>query len=174
MAWMRSSARGYIRPFRDRPDIRLPIRWYKVSRSNPVMELPTLFVFDQWRERANETSYPGFESSYSWEQGRDTLGLKGDHFCGTAEQWLEGPLSTDPLPPVDPTTGIPECCKGPLTHFPVVSLGGKAVGGRSLLRKRLISRGGKAVGGISSISLATPPMITSAGGKAIGGTSTLT
>jgi hypothetical protein len=123
---MRNGAKGWLHPFRDAPATRVRIRWYRVAPTNGVLDYPTRFTWDQWRLRNHEEDdYPGIASEYTYDKGVDLAGLKGDHVCGTADQWLYGCLTTDPVPPVDPLTGQPVCC----ARGTVVAVGGMGQGG---------------------------------------------
>jgi len=109
---MRSGAKGFIRPFRDDPTIRIPIRWYRAHPLAKVLELETCFIFDQWNKEDQDALFPGYENEYTYDKGINTLPPPTGNFCGTPEQWRIGPLSTDPSPPIDPATNLPACCFG--------------------------------------------------------------
>jgi hypothetical protein len=155
--------------------------YYFVPRDRPVIPFATVFGIRNWEQQeipAGIGEEPGRGPYY---RGTDTLGLTGDHFCGTEQQWLRGASPLDPLPDINPATGQPVCCgPGPLaaaggaaaggnsqTNGTFTFFGGAAAGGNSKTFLRLTSTGGEADGGNS----ATAAMITSTGGEADGGNS---
>ena len=179
---MRSGARGFIHPFKDEPAVALPVRFYRVPRDRPILDIPTAFVFDQWDKEGELESFPGFEYAYQWDRGIDDRGVSGARYCGTPDQWLNGPNKTDPLPPINPNTGLPVCCGpaiiesfggqaegGIVQAIPVVfsSAGGQAEGGISFEAVVAGDVGGQAEGGISFEAVTAPGF----GGQAEGGIS---
>jgi len=177
---MRSGARGKIHPFKDDPSVALPVRFYRVPRDTPILEIPTTFLFDQWDKEGELEAFPGFEFAYQWDRGLDTRKAPGAGYCGTLDQWLNGPSTTDNLPPINPATGLPVCCgPAPLETFggqaegglvqaiPVAfeSVGGQAEGGISLEGVLSAAAGGQAEGGISLEGV----LSAAAGGQAEGG-----
>jgi hypothetical protein len=179
---MRSGARGKIHPFKDDPSVALPVRFYRVPRDTPILEIPTTFLFDQWDKEGELEAFPGFEFAYQWDRGLDTRKAPGAGYCGTLDQWLNGPSTTDNLPPINPATGLPVCCgPAPLETFggqaegglvqaiPVAfeSVGGQAEGGISLEGVLSAAAGGQAEGGISLEGV----LSAAAGGQAEGGIS---
>lgn len=180
---MRNGARGVIHPFRDRPDIGLPVRWYRVPFNNGPLQHPTIFDFDQWSGRDHlADQFPGFEQSYTYDLGVQTNELKGLGECGTDQQWLEGPLSTDGAPAIDPRTGQAVCCGPAVTliaggqaeggvvvePMPFMGVaGGQAEGGQALAGGLPIGlAGGQAEGGLAGIVAVAVQL---AGGQAEGG-----
>ena len=179
---MRSGARGKIHPFKDDPSVALPVRFYRVPRDTPILEIPTTFLFDQWDKEGELEAFPGFEFAYQWDRGLDTRKAPGAGYCGTLDQWLNGPSTTDNLPPINPATGLPVCCgPAPLETFggqaegglvqaiPVAfeSVGGQAEGGISLEGVLSAAAGGQAEGGITI----APGVVPYTGGQAEGGIS---
>jgi hypothetical protein len=142
---MRSGARGKIHPFKDDPSVALPVRFYRVPRDTPILEIPTTFLFDQWDKEGELEAFPGFEFAYQWDRGLDTRKAPGAGYCGTLDQWLNGPSTTDNLPPINPATGLPVCC-GPA---PLETFGGQAEGGITIAPGVVPYTGGQAEGGIS-------------------------
>jgi len=161
---MRSGARGKIHPFKDDPSVALPVRFYRVPRDTPILEIPTTFLFDQWDKEGELEAFPGFEFAYQWDRGLDTRKAPGAGYCGTLDQWLNGPSTTDNLPPINPATGLPVCC-GPA---PLETFGGQAEGGLvQAIPVAFESVGGQAEGGISLEGV----LSAAAGGQAEGGIS---
>ena len=157
---MRSSAKGTLHPFADQPTLAVPVLWYKVPLTNPFLELFTCFQWDQWNQvRADET-FPGFERAYTWNRGIDAWHFSGASFCGSAEQWAEGCLTTDPVS-VDPITGQPTCCGLGLLRW----IGGQADGGQVLVSAPQTRGGGQEEGG----SVAGQSLFRAAGGQEEGG-----
>lgn len=140
---MRSGARGYLHPFIDDLSIACPVRWYRVPRNRPVFSLPTIFSWDQWRERRIGDFFPGFEVAYQWDNGVLPNSPPGTSICGSATQWSVGCLTSDPVGGIDPETGFPVCCQGAER----VLQGGAAFGGSETVPivRRVV--GGDAEGG---------------------------
>jgi hypothetical protein len=96
---MRSAARGYIRPYKDDPSVRIPIRWYVVPETNPYLSIPTCFFWDQW-PKEEPTAYPAIEDAYTWNNGKPPSNPPVPSFyCGSKDQWENGCLTTDRLQP---------------------------------------------------------------------------
>lgn len=129
MEWLKVGCKTFIRPFRDRPDVRCPIRYVRVPMTNPTFTLETIFGFNEYDKDGLDPVYPGVEFDYRWATSALSLFPAGSSFCGTADQWLHGCLSTDPLPPVDPATGRFVCCGGAT----LMIQGGEAHGGQLLI-----------------------------------------
>jgi hypothetical protein len=140
MAYMRSGAQGWLHPYIDRPDIRFRVKWFRAHPNAQLFRLPTIFGWDQWRERRIGDVFPGFEWRYDWDRGSQLPLPPGTNYCGTPDQWLNGCLSTDPVPTIDPITQLPMCCN-PGTAFVA---GGLAVGGGVSGTMGLTLRGGLA------------------------------
>jgi hypothetical protein len=123
---MRSAASGFIRPYRDAPWITLPIRWYVVPDTSPYLSLDTCFFWDQWPKQ-EPTVYPAIEDAYKWNSGKSSGNPVGLGICGSKDQWLNGCLTTDVPPAIDPLTGLPVCCLtpggGPLVAAGLATMG---------------------------------------------------
>ena len=112
MEYLKVGCTTFIRPYLDRPDIRCPIRYVRVPRTNPTFTLPTIFGFDEYTKDGVDPVYPGVEFGFKWASGPVSLFPFGVSFCGTPEQWERGCLTTDPAPSVNPATGRFACCGG--------------------------------------------------------------
>lgn len=137
------------------------MRFYRVSPMNPTMELPTCFGWDQWPTSGGlQPTFPGFEFAYQWDNGKDDHFLPGNHFCGSPAEWLDGTLSSVPVPTF-PLTGTPVCCgPGVLVLSRGCEHGGVVYAGIVLLSR------GEEAGGFASSSLALKLF----GGEEQGGT----
>ena len=182
MEYLKVGCTTFIRPYLDRPDIRCPIRYVRVPRTNPTFTLPTIFGFDEYTKDGVDPVYPGVEFGFKWASGPVSLFPFGVSFCGTPEQWERGCLTTDPAPSVNPATGRFACCGGgalmvrggeahggmlmvPAPFLQV--LGGEAHGGASFRVLPPLPRGGEAHGGnLARVQWFTPIF---AGGEAHGG-----
>lgn len=187
-AFMRSAAKGYLRPFRDDTSIRVPVTWYEAPEGAAFFPLEHRFQWDQWPLEDEDVHYPAFEREYSWYSGQDVWGLAGQSYCGSAEQWQLGPLTSDPVPAIDPDTGSFICC-GPSALPDLEGSGGLIVAGLGIVSGDATSTGGVVVTGDSTlsevdfssggvkctgISQTGVQIILSAGGVVITGSSTLT
>jgi hypothetical protein len=126
---MRNGATATMRPFIDDPSIPVQVRFYKVSDRNPGLGLPTIFGFDQWDKNGRLEVFPGFEFAYVYDKGLNDNPPNGTGLCGTAQQWLMGCLTTDPVSPIDPMTGLKVCCQGPVKPNVMGLAGGSFKGG---------------------------------------------
>jgi len=107
---LRSCYETRVAFFRDDPTIWTDIVYYFVPWENGVLPYPTIFCPIVWNW---DKSYPlpGEDLSlHVYYNGQDQWGLDGSHFCGTRQQWSDGPLSTDPAPAVPPGSFVPTCC----------------------------------------------------------------
>ena len=168
--------------FRDAPARTIKVRWYFVPLQRPTLGLQTLFVQRNWDRHTGFAGLGELPRTWPYYNGVDVVHLDGTGLCGSAEQWLEGCRTTDPVPAIDPVTGQPVCCgrraatspggkiKGGRTmvcYFAERSSGGKIKGGSSKVGVPIVSQGGKIKGGLSAVSVP----VTSSGGKVKGGSS---
>jgi hypothetical protein len=124
----RQHYRAYSVPcrfFKDRPDLITYIRWYTVPNDRPFMPFPTQFMSRRWERQLPQTPLGELIQGFSHARDYPPPGVTGAGFCGTADQWLNGCLSTDPLPPINPANGLPVCCASNVQ----VGFGGEAEGG---------------------------------------------
>jgi hypothetical protein len=114
-----------MRFFRDDPTRVTIVDWYYTG-SSTVVPYPSAFCRRVW-EYPYENQVPVGEVAYSWKWRTPLppFSISYGSPCGTAEQWSEGALTTDPVPPVYPGTTTPRCCPPP----DVGVYGGVEVGG---------------------------------------------
>lgn len=131
--YIRSAYRVPTRFFRDDPLSVLDIQWSFVPEITPGMPFAHAFGSRTWDIGEEEEPLIGeLDGPRRWEGGlppfplpiigpswKDNLGL-----CGSEEQWKQGALTTDPVRPLWPFTGVKQCCKKP----PIWANGGVAVG----------------------------------------------
>jgi len=116
-------------------------------------------------------------------RGTDVFGARGAGICGTAAQWLDGCSPFDPLPPLDPLTGLPRCCGRGVD----VLTGGSGAGGGSIYVGVIFASGGSGGGGkgvtvwqsaggtaTGGVSVAGVLLVASLGGTSAGGFSLTT
>lgn len=106
---IRNAYTTQIRPYRD-SDEEVTIRWYFTDDDRPLMPFPTAFGRSEWRRNEADPGIGEVLQAPTWNRGDDLLRLPGTTFCGTREQWNFGALSSDPLPTIDPASGLPTCC----------------------------------------------------------------
>jgi hypothetical protein len=112
MDLLRSCYGSQMRMYADRPDVLVDGQWYWC----PVGAKPLPF-FHTYGSRIWDPK--GFDvpdhvgeiaRTIPWTSGASNPRLKGDHFCGSAEVWQDGPLYSERGNlPVD-SQGIPLCC----------------------------------------------------------------
>lgn len=123
---MRSCYKAQVAFFRDDPGILSGVQWYFVPETNPQLGLNNHFYSRIW-ERKDEPADPIGEqyAPVPWRGGKPPYPVSVGGLCGTEEQWANGALLSDPIPPSWPGTLIPKCCQPP----PPALLGGIQFGG---------------------------------------------
>lgn len=115
-----------MRFYRDDPTIKTRVQWYRTELTES-MPWDSVFCSTIWDERDGEAELPLGEVFHPrpWRGGFAPFPTGNGGICGTQDEWLNGSLSTDPLPPLYPNTNVPTCCNPPLQK----PVGGVAVGG---------------------------------------------
>jgi len=151
---LRSCYRAKMRFFRDDPGKETIIQWYFVDDQTKYVSVPTVF-----RSRLYERDLPQLPIGelidfHPYSPGAAPVDVDGPTFCGTPEQWLLGALSSDPVPPIDPDTGVQICC-GPAALF---FKGAVVVGGSAEFFSGLLFSFRDAIetGGTSTLTLIQP------------------
>jgi hypothetical protein len=116
-----------MRFYADDPTKITNVQWYFVPQGREWLGLPTIFGTTVFDELARLTPPPVGEvwGTRVYSKGRPPFPVPTGGLCGTPEQWENGALSTDPLPPLQPGTTIPVCCA--LLPGPIAA--GQALGG---------------------------------------------
>ena len=132
--YIRSAYTVPMRFFRDDPLSVLTVRWSFVADNTPGMPFAHAFGCRQWDIGEEEEPLIGeLDGPRSWRGGTPPyplpivgpLGIDNMGLCGAEEQWKNGALTSDPVPPNWLNTAIPQCCKRP----PLFARGGVAIGG---------------------------------------------
>lgn len=120
---IRSAYRTKMRFFSD-SDEETPVEWYFAAPNAAALGLPTLFGSRAWEYTTELPPAVGEQNARSWRGGLPpgTVGRGG--LCGSADQWANGALASDPLPATWPGTSLPVCC----TPSPMPVAAGAAVG----------------------------------------------
>lgn len=142
MDYLRSCYYSRMRLFRDRPDITVAGRWHFCPPGAKVLPFPHVFASYQWDpdEWSVDPQLGEVPVYGGYSKGQSSDRLTGQHWCGSAEEWLHGSLYADRgRLPVDPE-GIPFCCR-PLPIKP----GGLVLGGTGSFAPR--GSGGVVFGG---------------------------
>jgi hypothetical protein len=113
--------------YRDDPTRLLRVQWYFVPENAPQLGRLNHF-YSRIYERGIDPVDPIGEryDPHPWRGGLPPRPVANGGICGSLEQWANGALTTDPIPPVYPNSVIPVCCNPPLP----VWLGGVAWGGQ--------------------------------------------
>jgi hypothetical protein len=157
---IRSCYKTFMRFYRDRPDLLTEVQWYFVPNDRAALPFAYSFgsqIYD--RKILAEANVGEVYNPHPYRKGNPPYPVPTVGLCGTPQQWRDGALSTDPLPPLQPGGNVPICCG----QVPIVPTGGMAPGGRSQ-SVNLVRRGGLAIGGYSNNT-----RYVSTGGLAIGG-----
>lgn len=150
-----------VSPYRD--DLARTVRrvWYFVPhRADPGFENSFLSTIYHKRLPAGIGEVPHTRRRYGGQP--PYLVTRPGRLCGSAEQWREGVLTTDPPREIDLNTGVPLCC-GPQPI--ILGRGGEIQGGYSTVQLLI---GGEAEGGASSADLVFSAQVLR-GGEAQGG-----
>lgn len=127
MDYLRSCYTTYVRFFRDRPDLLLPITWYWSPPGASLFPAPHRFGSLNWlQDKATDSpigEVPGVKRP--WSNGQTPAGSIGSDFCGDVEDFYNGvvynPSANYPI-----FEGVKTCCqKNVFTAKPGVALGFK-------------------------------------------------
>lgn len=103
------------------------VEWYEVPDNRKIMPYATPFRSRDWESASDppllgEILGPGGERQY-FAGDLDDL-TTGERFCGSREQWENGPSVLDLAGKKDPNTGLPCCCsRGVIASSPGLVLG---------------------------------------------------
>jgi len=115
--------------FKNRPDIKVRVRWYRCKDTAKNFPAYTRFASGDWAyEKAD---WPGvgevLDSKRVWNNGATPATANGQNFCGTLQEFAEGLEYPPGGPPVlYDANGIPTCCQGagpPVPPFPPPGVG---------------------------------------------------
>jgi hypothetical protein len=153
-----------MRFFSDSDDTTV-VRWYFAESNAPLLGVPSIFYARSWDYDLAQLPLGEIQGSFRSSRNRPPLPRPRSAYgrCGTADQWANGCLTTDPLPAVDPNTELRVCC-GPGI---VLGLGGGLAGGGIVSPPTMQGAGGGLAGGRG---LPFPPVQLGAGGALAGGT----
>ena len=99
--------------YADDPSRLTRVQWYYTAATKGL-PFPTAFYSRNWEIGVLPQEPIGEVFASEVWHGTDppyTIGYGG--LCGSAEQWLRGAFSTDPVPPDYPATLVPICCNQP-------------------------------------------------------------
>lgn len=103
------------------------IQWYFVPDTNGNMPFASRFYSriyerDDPPDPVGETAF-----GHTWRGGKPPGIVAVGGLCGSADQWANGALTTDPKPDLWPNTDSPKCCIPPLGLFGGFGIGGVGV-----------------------------------------------
>jgi hypothetical protein len=135
-----------VSPYPDDPGRTRRRRWFTVPWGTPVVTFENIFLSTK-DQVCREDVIGEHVATAIWTNATAPHlylpGFKGTpiRWCGNAGQWLNGPLTSDPVPAINPNTGAPVCCG----FVGILCQGGVADGGRVQLVS--FDAGGVADGG---------------------------
>lgn len=111
MDLLRSCYLSNMAPFPDRPDLVIAGAWHWSPIGAPFLPFPTAFCSAQWDAYGTPEIALGEQPPRgAYSKGPAVPAFQGVHFCGSADVWINGQLSTAPPLAVD-ANGIPICCQ---------------------------------------------------------------
>ncbi len=96
----------------------IDVDWLLAADDAQQFDFPTAFGSSRYNidhlplEGLGEIWVPHAPISYATRPGW----LKGDHICGTVDQWQNGYPVGSPAPPIGPD-GVPACCGSPAAAY---------------------------------------------------------
>jgi hypothetical protein len=138
-----------MRFYADDPTKITEVQWYFVPEDGPWLGRSYSFGSLTWDKKDGipEPSIGEVYHPQPYANGRPPYCVRPGGICGTVDQWINGALTTDPVPPDYPDTQIPECC----TCLCPVERGGNAIGGTATAELALFTGvAGNANGGTGS------------------------
>lgn len=115
MDYLRSCYRSEMRPYPDRPDVKVKGRWkFCLPDAKPVPFLHS-FGSSVWDKTGQEISpLPGeIPGSLGYSKAKAKPGETGQKVCGNAELWLNGSAFSTAGKVQKNADGIPLCCNPP-------------------------------------------------------------
>ena len=95
---LRHEFQTIIRPYRDRPDITVPVQFYFAPRGAKQFPLQNGFRNPFYVIDRRFVPLVGFDHRvFNPNNDGNINGAKGQNYCGTPQQWLDGCLTTDPV-----------------------------------------------------------------------------
>lgn len=128
MDMMRSCYQSSMRLYKDRPDVLTPGRWYFCAPGARVIPFRHSFGSMNWDGKGEDRDPEVGEvrPRGKWCNGRADVAYDGQHYCGSADVWLNG-ISYADRPGLEVNEdGIPLCC-----HPRVRFIGDLAIDGMS-------------------------------------------
>lgn len=89
---------GEIRPYSDRPDIVVPVQWYRAPPRADFIPYTTAFtnILGPWDDF---DPYVGADNSFEPNNVGNFKGMLGEKVCGSAYDWANGVSFLNPPPP---------------------------------------------------------------------------
>ena len=155
--------------FRDAPGLVTVVHYFFVPSTNLAMPFPHAFDPKNWDIGERVAPVGQQLGIVRFTKGNPSRRYQGANFCGTIDQWQNGCLTTDPLPPIDPTTGAPFCCGrvGQLAAGGFLLAGGAQAG----IVFPFVATGGLVLAGGATVSWGTS--YAAAGGLVLAGGATV-
>jgi len=111
MDYIRSCYTTHYRLWQGQPDD-VRVRWYFAAPGARLFPELNQMYSSVWDDASTERTVGDVGFKHRWSNGKDTLHVPGDHFCGPLEAWENGGiLGTTPPIEVD-ADGSSECCPG--------------------------------------------------------------
>jgi len=90
---------GSVRPYFDRPDIVIPVQWYRASPSARWIDCPTAFANVINKVEGDYRPNVGINYDFTPNRPGNAKGFLGLAKCGTNDAFLNGVSWFNPLPP---------------------------------------------------------------------------
>ena len=108
---LRSCYASSMAPYSDKPGLVVPGAWHWAPPGARFLPFPTAFCSGEWDPWQVEAPHLGEQPPRgAYSKGPPIPAFQGRNFCGSADVWQNGQLSTAPPLPVD-ANGIPVCCQ---------------------------------------------------------------
>lgn len=153
-----------MRFYVDNPGHETEVIWYFLPPGRQAIPHPNPFCSRVW-ERDEQDPGIGERLDYHPYYRGDNEGWgNGRTFCGSKDQWINGAKTTDPLPELNPETGLPVCCSGGVIN----SDGGIVIGGEKAPPPIPVESepGNQVLGGDAEV---TPRAVSQPGNLVLGG-----
>lgn len=112
------------------------MQWYFVPDNTEWIGLEHSFGTSVWQEGWQSNPPIGEQhGTEQYQKGKPPFQVPTGGLCGSPDQWLNGALTSDPLPPLQPGTQIPTCCN----QLAAAQVAGNASGGNATASRVVVN-----------------------------------